>query len=69
MLKKSTRNRREKSFGENEIWLLKELGVYDEDPEKDKKINDELMKFLQQQGLKKAKIIIKDQEISNKKSK
>ena len=52
------------AIDENTDWLFKELGIYDDDPEKDKKINEELMKFLQQQGLKKAKIIIKDQEIS-----
>lgn len=54
--KKNTRNRRTKSIGENEIWLLKYLGIYDEDPEKDKKINDELIKFLSQLGVKKATI-------------
>ena len=56
MQKKSTRNRKVKSVGENETWLLKELGIYDEDPEKDKKINDDLIKFLESKGYKRPKI-------------
>lgn len=54
--KKNTSSKMKQSSGENGIWLLKELGVYDEDPEKDKKINEELIKFLSQLGVKKATI-------------
>jgi hypothetical protein len=61
MQKKSTRNNNRPSVGENEVWLFKELGIYDEDPEKDKKINDDLIKFLESKGYKMAKLKIKGQ--------
>jgi hypothetical protein len=61
MPKKSTRNNNRSSVGENEVWLFKELGIYDEDPEKDKIINDALIKFLESKGYKMAKLKIKGQ--------
>ena len=61
MRKKAERNKNQRSFSENSTCLAKELGAYHEDPIIDKKINEELLKFLLQQGLKKAKIIIKNQ--------
>lgn len=54
--KKVTRNKEQPVSGENGIWLFKELGIYDEEPEKDKKNNEELIKFLSQLGVKKATI-------------
>jgi len=56
MQKKSTKNKEQPDSGENGIWLFKDLGIYDEDPEKDKKINDELIKFLESKGYKIAKL-------------
>jgi len=61
MQKKNTRNSEPQDIGENGIWLFKELGIYDEDPEKDKKIIDGLIKFLDSKGYKIAKLKFKDQ--------
>ena len=57
--KKNTRNSGTLALGENGIWLFKELGIYDEDPEKDGKINEELIKFLASKGHKRPKIKFK----------
>ena len=56
MQKKSTRNKTQAVTGNNPDWLFKELGVYSDDPNIDKKINDELIKYLEQLGSKKTEI-------------
>lgn len=57
--KKDTRNKKQPLIGENSDWLFKELGVYDDDPEKDRKINNGLIKFLKSKGIDLPKIKFK----------
>jgi len=56
LLKTSTRSKKDHILGENATWIFKEFGVYDEDPEKDKKITEELILFLKSHGWKPARI-------------
>ena len=66
MKKKSTRNSKKYKSGENEVWLFKDLGIYNSNPEKDKKINDELKSFLKSIGYKPARIKIVEENINTK---
>jgi hypothetical protein len=45
---------------EGNIIIFEDLGVYSRDPVKDKKINNKLIEFLKKEGVKLAKIKIKD---------
>lgn len=48
---------------EGNLAVLKDLGIYSDDPEEDKKINEELSKFLESKGYPRPKIkIIKNKE-------
>lgn len=50
----------------DDIWLLKELGVYSDDPKEDQMNNDRLREYLKSIGYKMAKIeldLSKDQTI------
>ena len=48
---------------EGNIAVFKDLGIYSEDPEEDRKINEKLIKFLESQGYKMPEIkIIKDKD-------
>ncbi len=41
------------------VAVFEDLGIYNSDPEKDKKINDELKSFLKSIGCKPARITMK----------
>lgn len=43
---------------EGNIVVFKDLGIYSEDPEEDKRINENLIKFLESQGYKMPELII-----------
>ena len=45
---------------EGNIVVFEDLGIYSRDPEKDKEINNKLIEFLKKEGIKLAKIKIKD---------
>ena len=53
---KNTKNKISKTCKADNTWLYEELGIYNSDPEKDKKINDELKSFLKTIGIKLARI-------------
>jgi hypothetical protein len=54
----NTNNKKSKPYKPDNTWLYEELGIYNSDPEKDKKINDELKSFLKSIGCKAARIKI-----------
>lgn len=58
-LKKDIKNKKQNSVCEDQVWLFKELGVYSDDSVIDKKINDELLKFLNKLDVKLAEIRFK----------
>lgn len=45
---------------EGNLAIFKDLGIYSDDPEEDKKINQALIKFLDSQGYKRPKLKIKN---------
>ena len=53
---KNTNNKISKSYMPDNTWLCKEPGIYNSDPEKGKKINDELKSFLKSIRIKIARI-------------
>ncbi len=59
---KQIKNTNQKNKSGNN-WLYDELGIYNPNPEKDKKINDELKLFLKSIGYKPARVIIKNEFI------
>ena len=56
----NTKNKKSKPYKPDNTWLYEEPGIYNSNPEKDKKINDELKSFLKSNGRKPARIKIKN---------
>ena len=53
---KNTKNKISKTYRLDNTWLYEELGIYSSNPEKEKKIKDELKSFLKSIGCKPASI-------------
>ena len=54
--------KKSKTYKSDNTWLYEELGIYNSDPEKEKKINDELKSFLKSIGYVPARIKIKNEK-------